>query len=89
MAGATLRALGAEAAENEFAFAQDPLAEELRFWIRHVVPLHVLDFATPIADEMMMAHAFCIVTRGTAFDGDFTDQAGLHQVAKIVVGGGA
>jgi len=86
---AALRALCAKTAENKFAFAQDSFAEEARGWIGHVVPLDVFDFAAAIADEMVMAHAFCVVARGAAFDGDFTDQAGFHQVAKIVVGGGA
>ena len=38
---------------------------------------------------MMMTQAFCVVTRGAAFDGDFAHQAGFHQIAEIVVGGGA
>jgi hypothetical protein len=88
-ASPALSALGAESTKDKFTLAKDSFAEELRFWIRHVVPLDVFDFAATIADEMMMTHAFCVVTRGAAFHGNFADQAGFHQVAKIVVGGGA
>ena len=86
---AALRTLGAQAAENEFALAEFSFAEEARGGIGHVVPLDVFDFAAAIADEMVMAHAFCVVTRSAAFDGDFAHEASFYEVAKIVVGGGA
>jgi hypothetical protein len=86
---ATLRALCAKSAENDFAFAQDSFAEVARCRVGHVVPLDVFDFAAAIADEVVMAHSFGVVTRGAAFDGDFTDETRLHQIAKIVVGGGS
>jgi hypothetical protein len=86
---ATLRALCAKSAENDFALAQDSFAEVARGGVGHVVPLDVFDFAAAIADEVMMAHAFGVVTCGATFDGDFTDETRLHQIAKIVVGGGS
>src|ERR1700722_9458477 len=86
---ATLRALCAKSAENDFAFAQDSFAEVARCRVGHVVPLDVFDFAAAIADEVVMAHSFGVVTRGAAFDGDFTDETRLHQIAEIVVGRGS
>jgi len=86
---ATLRALCAKSAENDFAFAQDSFAEVARCRVGHVVPLDVFDFAAAIADEVVMAHAFGVVARGAAFDGDFTDETRLHQIAEIVVGRGS
>lgn len=86
---APFSAFGAKSTENEFAFAKHAFAEKTRGRIRHVVPLHVFDIAAAIADEVMVAHAFRVVTCGAAFDGDFTHQTRLHQIAKIVVGGGA
>src|ERR1700759_887849 len=88
-ARAALRTLAAKSAKNEFALANDSLAEKARGWIRHVVPLDVFDFTAAIADEMMMTHAFRVVTRGATFDRDLTHETRLHQVAKIVVRGGA
>lgn len=84
-----MRAFRAKPAEDEFAFTQDSFAEKARRRVRHVVPLDVFDFAAAIADEVVMAHAFRVVARGAAFDGDFTHQAGLHQITKVVVCGGA
>src|SRR5580704_13012050 len=66
---ATLRALCAKSAENDFAFAQDSFAEVARCRVGHVVPLDVFDFAAAIADEVVMAHAFGVVARGAGFEG--------------------
>src|SRR5579862_3742986 len=59
-------ALRAEPAENEFAFANDPLTEGGRGRFGHVVPLHVLNIAAAVADEMVMPRAFGIKSRGAA-----------------------
>jgi hypothetical protein len=87
--GAVMGALREKSSENKLAVAELSFAEEARGWIWHAVPLEVFDFAAAIADEVVVAHAFCVVTRGAAFDGDFSDQANFHQIAKIVVGGSA
>src|ERR1700722_6027185 len=87
-AGAMLRALCAKSAENDFALAQNSLAELARCRVGYVVPLDVFHVAAASADEVMMAHALRVVTRGAAFDGVFTDKTRLHQVPKIVVSGG-
>ena len=47
-ARAALRTLAAKSAKNEFALANDSLAEKARGWIRHVVPLDVFDFTAAI-----------------------------------------
>ena len=38
---------------------------------------------------MVMPHAFRVESRGAAFDGNFTNQTRLHQVAKIIISGGS
>ena len=81
-------ALRAEPPENEFAFAKNPLTEGARSRLGHVVPLHVLDIAAAVADEVVMPHAFRIESRGAALHGHFTHQTRLHQVPQIVISGG-
>src|SRR4029077_13793382 len=80
--------LGAEPPKNKLAFAKNPLAEGARGRAGHAVPLNVLDVAAAIADEVVMPHALGIESRGSAFDGHFTYQARIHQVAQIVISGG-
>src|SRR3974390_882417 len=57
-------ALHAKPPENQFKFAKNPLAEDARCRPGHVVPRHVLNIATAVADEVMMPHAFRIELRG-------------------------
>jgi hypothetical protein len=73
-------ALRAEPAENELVFANDPLAEGARGWPGDVVPLHVLNIAAAVADEVVMAYAFRIESRGAALGSHFTHQTRLHEV---------
>jgi hypothetical protein len=77
----------AESPENEFGFANSPLAQRARARPRHIVPIHVFHIAAAIANEVVMPDAFGIEARRTAFDGYFTDQTGLHQIPQIVIGG--
>src|SRR3981189_2483544 len=51
-------ALGAESPENEFAFAKNPLTEGARARPGHVIPLHILNIAASVADEVGMPHVF-------------------------------
>src|SRR6185295_8116673 len=71
-------ALRAEPPENEFAFAKNPLTEGTRGRPRHVVPLHILNIAAAVANEMVMPLAFRIESRGAALDGHLTHQTRLH-----------
>jgi ABC-type hemin transport system ATPase subunit len=71
-------ALRAKPAEDEFAFAKNPLTEGAGSRLGHVVPLHVLNIATTIADEVVMPDTFRIESRGASFDGHLTHQASLH-----------
>jgi hypothetical protein len=79
--------LGAKAPENEFTFANDPLAQGTRGRRGHVVPLNVFHVAAAVANEVMVEQAFGIEARGPAFDGYLANQACLHQVPQIVVSG--
>ena len=78
-------ALRTEPAENEFAFAKNPLPEGTGGGPGHSVPLHVLNTTAAVADEVVMAHAFRIESRGPALDGHFTHQTRQHQVPKIII----
>src|SRR5689334_3407982 len=60
------RALGAQPPENEFALAKHPFAKRGCGRPGHVIPVHVLDIAAAVADEMVMLHAFRIKARRTA-----------------------
>src|ERR1700761_5080095 len=82
------RALSAKSAEDEFAIANDPLAQGARSGPGHVVPFNVLNISAAVADEVMMQQTFGIETRGAALDRYFAHQACLHQVTHIVIGGG-
>lgn len=73
--------------KNELAFANHPLTERTRGRSGHVVPLHVLNFAAPVADEVMVPQALQIEPPGSALDSHFTHQAHLHQVPQIVISG--
>src|SRR5437868_2342309 len=79
------RAFGAQPPQNEFAFAKHPLAERGYGRPGHVIPVHVLDIAAAVADEMVMPHAFRIKSRRATLHGHFTHQTSLHQVAQIVI----
>ena len=81
-------ALRAESPENEFTFANNPLTEGTRGRPGHVVPLHILNIAAAVADEMVMPHPFRIESRRAALDGHFTHQTRLHQISQIVIGRG-
>src|SRR4029077_948038 len=78
-------ALHAEPPENEFAFAKNPLTKGARGRPGYVVPLHVLNIAAAVANEVVMPHAFRIESRGAALDGHSTHQTRLHQVPQIVI----
>jgi len=81
-------ALRAEPPENEFAFAKNPLTEGARGRPGHVVPIHILNIAAAVANEVVMPHAFRIESRGAALHGHFTHQTRLHQVSQIVISRG-
>ncbi len=84
--GTALRsAFGAESAENEFTFANNPLTEGALGGLWHVVPINVLDSSAAVADEVMMEQAFGIESRCAALDRHFTDQARLHKIPQIVI----
>ena len=80
---------GAEAADDEFAFAHDSLAERACGGGGDGVPVNVFDAAAAIADEVIVLFVFGVVTGRAAFGGDFADEAGFYKVAEVVVGGGA
>jgi len=80
---------GAEAADDEFAFAHDSLAERACGGGGDGVPVDVFDAAAAIADEVIVLFVFGVVTGRAAFGGDFADEAGFYKVAEVVVGGGA
>jgi len=61
-------ALRTESPENEFAFAKNPLTEGAGGRPGHAVPLHVLNIAAAVADEVVMPHAFRIESRGAALE---------------------
>src|ERR1700722_15399361 len=65
-------ALRAEPPKNEFAFANNPLTEGARGRPGHLVPLHILNIAAAVADEVMMPHALRIESRAAALHGHFT-----------------
>jgi hypothetical protein len=79
----------AEAADDEFALADDALAERAggRAW--DGVEVDVFDGAAAVADEVVMLLVLGVVAGGAAFGGDLADEAGFYEVAEIVVGGGA
>src|SRR5580700_5700546 len=79
--------LHAKPPENEFALANDSLAQGARGRRGHVVPLNVFHVAAAVANEVMMQQTFCIEPRSSALYGHFPHQAGLHQVAQIVISG--
>ncbi len=79
----------AQPAENEFAFAKNALAERTGGRPGNFVPLHVLNVAAAVADEVVMQHALGIEPRGTALHGHFPHQTRPHQIPQIVVSGGA
>ena len=80
---------GAQPAENQFTFAKNAFPKRAGSRPGHFVPIDVLNVATTVADEMVMPHAFGVEARGTALDCDLAHQACLHEIAKIVVGGGS
>jgi hypothetical protein len=82
------RAFSAKSAENEFAIANDALAQGARGRPGHVVPLNVVNISAAVADEVMMQKTFGIESSGAALDRNFTHQACLHQVTQIVISGG-
>jgi len=73
-------AFRADPAENEFAFAKNPLTEGAGGRPGHVVPFHILNIAAAVADEVVMQHALRIESRAASFHGHFTHQTRLHQV---------
>src|ERR1700686_1617400 len=68
---ASRSALRAQPPKNELAFANNPLPERARGRPGHVVPVHVLNIAAAVADEVVMPHVFRIEARGGALDGHF------------------
>ena len=79
---------GAQPAENQFTFSKNAFPKRAGSRPGHFVPIDVLNVAAAIADEMVMPHSFRVEARGAALDGDLAHQACLHEIAKIVVGGG-
>jgi hypothetical protein len=82
-------AFGAEAADDELDLVDDAFAERASGGFGNAVEVEVFDDATGVADEVMVLDALGVKAGGTAFDGDLADEAGLNEVAEIVVGGGA
>src|SRR5437764_1197731 len=85
LTGSTLSALRAESAENKLAFTNNSFTERTRGRPGHVVPLHVLNIAAAVTDEVVMAHAFQVESPGAALDGHFPHQTRLHQVSQVVI----
>ena len=81
-------ALGAQPAENQLTLAKDALAERACGWLGDVIPLHILDIAAAVADEVVMPHAFRVESSRAALGGHFTHQTRLHQVPEIVISSG-
>jgi hypothetical protein len=71
-------ALRAQPPENEFAITKDTPTKGTRGRPGHVVPLHILDVAASVADEVVMTHAFGIEARSAALDGYFPHQTGKY-----------
>src|SRR5689334_7226061 len=69
-------AFGAQPPKNEFAFPKHPLAERGGRRPGHVVPVHVLDTAAAVAEEVVMRHALRVEARLTTSHGHFTHQTG-------------
>jgi hypothetical protein len=82
-------ALCTKSAKDQFAFADNTFTDGFRSGPGHVVPLEVLDIAAAVADKVVMPHAFGIEACGPAFDGYFSHQSRLDQVAQIVIGCGS
>lgn len=55
----------------------------------NVVPLHILDIAAAVADEVVMFLAFGFEAGGAATDGELTHEIHLYQFSQIVIGCGA
>src|SRR5215471_20244512 len=81
-------ALRAKPPENQLGLAKSALTKRARTRLRHVVPLHVLNAAAPVADKVVVTHAFRVESRGAALHSHFTHQTRLHQVAQIVISRG-
>ncbi len=81
--------MGAEAADDQFAFADDALAEGFGGRTGDGVPVDVFDVAAAVADEVVVLFVLGVVAGGAAFGGDLADEAGFYEVAEVVVGGGA
>jgi hypothetical protein len=64
-------ALGAEPAENQFAFAKHAFPKGTRSRFGHLVPSDILNVSAAIADEVVMPHAFRVEPGGAALDGHF------------------
>jgi hypothetical protein len=84
-----MSALGAEATDDEFYLMYDALTKRASGGLGDAVPVHVLDCAAGVADEVVMALAGDVEASGAAFDGNLADEAGLYEVTEIVVSGGA
>jgi hypothetical protein len=81
-------AASAKPPKNELAFANHPLAQRARGRLGHVVPLNVFNIPAAVANEVMMQQTFGIEARSAPLNRHFPHQAGLHQVAQIVIGCG-
>lgn len=79
-------ALRTKPADNDFAIPKNPFAERTRRRLGHAVPLHVLNLAAAVADEVVMSHALHVESRCAALDCHFADQPRLHQVPQVVIG---
>src|ERR1051325_5228283 len=86
--GAVPCTFGAESAENKLAFTNNSFAERTRCGLGYVIPIHILNTAAVVADEVVMLHIFRIKPSGAAFDGNLAYQTNLHQITKIVISGG-
>jgi hypothetical protein len=74
--------------ENELAFANHPLTKRARRRPGDIEPLHILNIAAAITDEVVMPHASGIKSRSAALDRYFPYQTGIHQITQIVVSRG-
>jgi hypothetical protein len=82
-------ALRAESSKNKLAFANHSLTERPRARLGHVVPIHILNIAAAVADEVVVAHAFQIEPSGATLDGHFPHQTRFDQVTQIVISRGS
>jgi hypothetical protein len=78
-------ALYAQPPKYQLTLSKHPFPKGINAGLRHIVPIHVVNAAAAVADEVMMARALCIETSGATLDRDFTHQPRFNEVPKVVV----